>query len=286
MEKVESQMCKKLKVSVKRVVSVFHGNDHFAVMESNLDTNVITIYDGLNLGLNNWFHHITNVLKRTKLIGRNSLPTFHSNGKTELELVTEDEDSWIISKSIIVHQKDGYNCGPIACLVLGSIFEPEIVNISAISPHNYRSFVVTMFKEMVNQFNTELILPSDLHDTVSMTQQVNTEQVDFDGELMLNEMVARKLRHGNENRCARHAMERAVKETPMKSKKNARQKHAQFVRAQRQKDQSKYMKGRHMKSRQAATFGSIVTLKMDYRDVSNPHGIPAIVFALSTNELG
>ena len=84
-----------------------------------------------------------------------------------------------------------YNCGPIACLVLGSIFEPEIVNISAISPHNYRPFVVTMFKEMVNQFNTELILPSDLHDTVSMTQQVNTEQVDFDGELMLNEMVAR-----------------------------------------------------------------------------------------------
>jgi hypothetical protein len=83
-----------------------------------------------------------------------------------------------------------------------------------------------MFKEIVNQFNTELILPSDLHDTVSMTQQVNTEQVDFDGELMLNEMVARKLRRGNENRCARHAMERAVKETPMKSKKNARQKHA------------------------------------------------------------
>ena len=182
------------------------------------------------------------------------MPTFHSNGKTEFELVT-DEDSWIISKSIIVHQKDGYNCGPIACLVLGSIFEPEIVNISAISPHNYRPFVVTMFKEMVNQFNTELILPSDLHDTVSMTQQVNTEQVDLDGELLLNEMVARKLRLGNENRCARHAMERAVKETPMKSKKNARQKHAQYVRAQRQKDQSKYMKGRHMQSRQKATIG-------------------------------
>ena len=38
MEKVESQLCKRLKVNVKRVVSVFHGNDHFAVMESNLDT--------------------------------------------------------------------------------------------------------------------------------------------------------------------------------------------------------------------------------------------------------
>ena len=151
--------------------------------------------------------------------------------QAEFELVT-DEDSWIISKSIIVHQKDGYNCGLTACLVLASILEPEIVvNISAMSPHNYRSIVVTMFKEMVNQSNSELILPSDLHDTVSMTQQVNTEQVDFDGELMLNEMVTRKLHHGNENRCARHAMERAVKETPMKSKKNARQKHAQYVRA-------------------------------------------------------
>ena len=85
---------------------------------------------------------------------------------------------------------------------------------------------------MDNQFNTELIFTSDLHDTVTMTQQVNSaEQVDLDGELLLNEMVARK--------CARHAIEKAVKETPMKSKKNARQKHAQYVRAQRQKDQSK-----------------------------------------------
>jgi hypothetical protein len=75
---------------------------------------------GLNLGLNNWLHHSTNVLKWTKLIGRNSLPTFHSKGKIEFELVTTNEDSWLISrKSIIVHQKDGCNCGLIACLVLG-----------------------------------------------------------------------------------------------------------------------------------------------------------------------
>ena len=31
-----------------------------------------------------------------------------------------------------------------------------------------------------------------------------------------------------------------------------------------------------MQSRQKATIGSIVTLKMDYSDVSNPHGIPAL----------
>jgi hypothetical protein len=62
-----------------------------------------------------------------------------------------------------------------------------------------------MFREVVNQFNTELILPSDLHDTVLR------QQVDTGDELMLvNEMVARKLLCGNENRCARHAMESAV----------------------------------------------------------------------------
>ncbi len=63
-----------------------------------------------------------------------------------------------------------------------------------------------MFKEMVDQFNTVLILPSDLHDTVS-TQQVDTV------EMMLNEMVARKLLSGNESRYARLAMEREFKET-------------------------------------------------------------------------
>ena len=57
---------------------------------------------------------------------------------------------------------------------------------------------------MVNQFSNELILLSDLHDTVS-TQQVNTEQVDI-AELMLNEMVAAKLLCGNENRHSRHSM--------------------------------------------------------------------------------
>ena len=80
-------------------------------------------------------------------------------------------------------------------LVLGSIFEPENVNISAIYPHNCLSFVVTMFKEMVDQINSELILPSDLHDTVS-TQQVNTDGV------MLNEIVlARKLFCWNQQGC-------------------------------------------------------------------------------------
>ena len=142
-----------------------------------------------------------------------------------------------------------------------------------------------MFKEMVNQLNTESILPNDLHDTVS-TQQVNTKQVDTDEPMLIEMVVARKLLRGNENRCARHAMERAVKETPMKSKK-CRQKLAQYVRAQLKKDQSKYMKVRHsMQSKQKANIGSIVTFKMDYRDVSSPHGIPTFGFALSTNDLG
>ena len=83
MEKVESQMCKKLKVDVKRVVSFFHGNDYFVVIERNLNSNVITNNDGLKLALKSWFRLITIELNRTKLIGRNSLPTFHSNGKTK-----------------------------------------------------------------------------------------------------------------------------------------------------------------------------------------------------------
>ena len=61
-----------------------------------------------------------------------------------------DVDSWIISKSFIIHQKYGYNyCGPIACLVLGSFIEPETVNISSVSPQYHCYFVVNIFKEMV-----------------------------------------------------------------------------------------------------------------------------------------
>ena len=45
------------------------GNDHFAVIQSKLYANVITIHNGLNLGLNNWLHQITDVLKWTKLNG-------------------------------------------------------------------------------------------------------------------------------------------------------------------------------------------------------------------------
>ena len=46
------------------------------------------------------------------------------------------------------------------------------------------------------------------------------------------------------------------------------------------------MKGRRMQSKGKATIGSMVTLKMDYFRCKQPHEIPAIVFALSTNELG
>ena len=126
---------------------------------------------------------------------------------------------------------------------------------------------------MVDHFNTELIIPSDLHDPVSTQQEVDTD------ELMLNVLEARKLLPGNENRYAKPAMDRAVTdETHMKSKEYAIQKHAQYVRAQRPKDESKNMKKENI--------GSIVTLKMDYSDVSNQHGIPVIGFAISTNELG
>ena len=47
---LKSHMCKKLKINAKRDLSVYYGNDQFAVMKGNLDdSNVITIYDCLNL---------------------------------------------------------------------------------------------------------------------------------------------------------------------------------------------------------------------------------------------
>ena len=48
------------------------------------------------------------------------------------------------------------------------------------------------------------------------------------------------------------------------------------------------MHGRHTYAVKAKSnyLINIVTLKMDDRDVSNPHGIPVIEFAPSSNELG
>lgn len=64
------------------------------------------------------------------------------------------------------------------------------------------------------------------------------------------------------------------------------QKHARQKKRDRQEQQSKVMKRRHQKAmiEKGVVVGAVVTVKMDIRDVSHPHGIQGVV--VSTNGTG
>ncbi len=57
---LEQASCKDLGDAVKQIVSIYHGSAHFAVMEANIQTKKISIFDGLSYDLTTWEHHVVN----------------------------------------------------------------------------------------------------------------------------------------------------------------------------------------------------------------------------------
>jgi len=64
---IQDADCHNLPLQVKRIVAVMHHQDHYGVMEINIQSRSVTIFDGMNRSLLVWEDHILNALKRCKL---------------------------------------------------------------------------------------------------------------------------------------------------------------------------------------------------------------------------
>jgi hypothetical protein len=95
--------------SIKRLLAICHSNDHYAVLEFDIEDNHVYVFDGLFLPLNTWSSHIRHVLNKSQLGHPLDWDVSHVKSIMNNKLV----------------QNDGYNCGAIACMVLWYRIRPN-----------------------------------------------------------------------------------------------------------------------------------------------------------------
>ena len=106
---------------ITKVCTIMYANAHFGVLVYDIPSRHVSIYDGkgseYNIGVDIfWAHHIKYVVKRVSNINhRDEITVSHV---THLEHPN-------MERKINVYQKDSCNCGPIACLVIWSLFDCE-----------------------------------------------------------------------------------------------------------------------------------------------------------------
>jgi hypothetical protein len=131
---------KALPSSVKRIVAVMHTKLHYAVTEIKIDTITIKIFDGLHWPLLDWKDHVIRAMRKCMLVD----PCFVVPSSAQFNADTAVYDivgcsrkpkewvngydiiiamqKWQLERGYFLHQSDGNNCGPIACMKIMELF--------------------------------------------------------------------------------------------------------------------------------------------------------------------
>ena len=96
-----------LPTSVRKVVTIANAKNHFVILLFDLHTTTVSVYDGRYLSLTTWNDHFSFIINK----------------------IDEKEKNWEKKhvrklKDKALSQLDNSSCGPIACMVLWSIFNP------------------------------------------------------------------------------------------------------------------------------------------------------------------
>ncbi len=129
---------KALPSSAKRVVAVMHTRLHYVVMEITIDTQTIKIFDGLYQPHLDWKDYVIRAMRKCMLddpfvvpssaqfnadaavyeiVGHNRKPQEFVNGHDIIIAMQK----WQLERDFL-HQLDGNNCGPIACMKIMELF--------------------------------------------------------------------------------------------------------------------------------------------------------------------
>ncbi len=130
---------KALSSGVICIVAVMHTRLHYAFMEITIDTKTIKIFDGLHRDLLDWKDHVIRAMRNCILVDPNVEPSsaqFHPDPAVS-EIVGHSRKTrecvngydiiiamqkWQLERGSFLHQSDGNNCGPIACLKILELF--------------------------------------------------------------------------------------------------------------------------------------------------------------------
>jgi hypothetical protein len=103
------------------IVSVFYSHQHFVTVNIDVMNKVCTVYDGLRYKPITWVQHVTNVLKRFRLIDLQCSANIHKNEQQSCEIemwgANRTKLKWNLRLDESLVQTDSVNCGPLACAV-------------------------------------------------------------------------------------------------------------------------------------------------------------------------
>jgi hypothetical protein len=180
-EEIEPSQLQSLPENTEMILSIVLNSSHFAVVCVKVKDCVIEVLDGLTRGggMVRWNNHIDRILKRRKLI---TLDTKFSEGKFGKFRVTHRE---------LVSQRDGHNCGPIACGTVWSIIKGSEFQVKQHSGDDLRVLTVQQYKKMIERCATELNICRRIRRTEAVIPKgettVHQDQVITKGETTVHE---------------------------------------------------------------------------------------------------
>ena len=156
-------------IDAHKLVALLHNKRHYIVLEVNILGRIFKIYDGLSRELLQWKDHVVLVIKKYVLLdvsyaslsticipdaapppaaSRSRRPRYTINGYsfTFPWFPQSDKkcDPWQLERGYFIHQNDGFNCGPIACLKLMELYDVvSVPDPQAFSEKNYVCKIIT-----------------------------------------------------------------------------------------------------------------------------------------------
>lgn len=153
---------------VNHFVMVAFSRAHYAVLDFDLHSRAVGVFDGLNYKITNWENHIIRTLREYGLVPllavakSNYSSELNGNDKTQmLQISFGEEAPWIVTNLHHHRQKDGHNCGPIACLKVMEIYgylDTGAIDIIAHNRGGYRNVVVETFDRLVSKYEETLVI--------------------------------------------------------------------------------------------------------------------------------
>ncbi len=152
-----------------------HTKLHYAVMEITIDTKTIKIFDGLHWDLLDWKDHVIRAMRKCMLVDLFVVPSSAQfNTETAVyeivgcsrkpkECVNGYDiiiamQKWQLERGYFLHQSDGNNCGPIACIKIMELFhEIDVEEAREVyKKKNIRRFVMDEWDRLVERCGNDL----------------------------------------------------------------------------------------------------------------------------------
>ncbi|KAG7374235.1 hypothetical protein IV203_013330 [Nitzschia inconspicua] len=180
---------------------------------------------------------------------------------------------------MLVRQKDGWNCGPIACMKLWTMFAPGEVDVCSLHPQEYKRVVVAKFNALVRTLMKEI--------TWSAEENSERRKCELKKSSEQSVIVDTETRSGTKT-TGSSIGEDGGRQPPKTETdvRNEARRVACIKRERNQEIQAEKMVRMRNETLQHVTPGTVVSMKMDPRDVKRARGLLGIVCDRSGNRAG